>query len=307
MKKEKWTLQNLEDQTGKTVLVTGASSGLGYETSLAFAAKNAFVTMACRNLEKGEAAKSRILALYPTANISLIKMDLMDLSSIEKFANQFMAENTKLDILINNAGIMMHPYQLTKDGFESQMGTNHLGHFALTGRLMGLIKSTPGARVVNVASLAHKQGKIDFSNLLYENGEGYDRVKAYGRSKLSNLLFTYELQRFFENHGINAISVAAHPGASMTNLFSHMVNKFFIALLKPIISIIVQPSYMGALPQIRAAADPTVKGGQYFGPDGFYEMRGYPHLVESTVASHNREDAKKLWVESERLTGVVFS
>jgi NAD(P)-dependent dehydrogenase (short-subunit alcohol dehydrogenase family) len=169
------------------------------------------------------------------------------------------------------------------------------------------ITATKGARVINVASMAHKQGDMDFDNLMYENGEGYSRMKAYGRSKLANLLFSYQLQRFFEEKNIDAISVAAHPGASMTNLFSHMLSKSLTTLLKPLLSLIVQPANIGALPQIRASVDPGVKGGEYYGPRGMNEMRGYPIKVKSNELSNDKKVAEELWKRSESLTGIKFN
>ncbi|MEI6754248.1 MAG: oxidoreductase [Paludibacter sp.] len=306
MKSTNWTLENMPDLSGKTILVTGGNSGLGFEAVKAFALKGAFVVMACRSLAKGEEAKKQISGLNPKANISVMELDLTDLKSIHSFVNQFKENHSRLDILLNNAGIMMVSYGLTKDGFENQMGTNHLGHFALTGQLLELLKTTPHSRVVTVSSMAHKSGVMDIDNLLYENGKDYSPIKAYGRSKLSNLLFTYELQRFFEKNKIDIIAVAAHPGVSDTNLFNHAAPKWVMNLLRPLFLFMIQPASMGALPEIRAAVDADVKGGQYYGPDGKKEMKGYPVLVESTAASHNEEDARKLWELSEKLTGISF-
>jgi NAD(P)-dependent dehydrogenase (short-subunit alcohol dehydrogenase family) len=181
-----------------------------------------------------------------------------------------------------------------------------LGHFALTGLLLPVLKNTPKSRVVNVSSMAHKQGKMDFSNLLFEKGNGYSPIKAYGRSKLANLLFTYELQRYFETNKINSISVAAHPGVSQTNLARHLEDKLFFKILYPIFKIMTQDAAAGALPQIRASVDPHVKPGEYYGPSGFNEMKGHPVKVQSNDRSHNLEDARKLWEVSEKLTGVKF-
>ncbi len=306
MKSTNWTIDNIPELSGKTILVTGGNSGLGFEAVKAFAGKGADVIMACRSLAKGEEAKKLLTGLNPQANISVMELDLTDLKSIHSFVNQFKENHSRLDILLNNAGIMMVPYGLTKDGFENQMGTNHLGHFALTAQLLELLKTTPNSRVVNVSSMAHKSGVMDNNNLLYENGKDYSPIKAYGRSKLSNLLFTYELQRFFEKNKIDTIAVAAHPGVSDTNLFNHAAPKWLMNLLRPLFLFMIQPASMGALPEIRAAVDADVKGGQYYGPDGKKEMKGYPVVVESTEASHNKEDARKLWELSEKLTGVKF-
>jgi len=234
-------------------------------------------------------------------------LDMADLDSINNFSEQIHKKYSKLNVLLNNAGIMTTPYFKTKDGFEGQVGTNHLGHFALTGLLLDLIQKTPNSRVVNVSSMAHKQGDMNFDNFLYENGKGYSPMKAYGRSKLANLLFTYELQRFFEKNKINSISVAAHPGVSQTNLARHLEDKLYFKILYPLFKLITQDAAKGALPQIRASVDPEVKGSEYYGPLGFNEMKGSPVKVESNAASHNRKDAQKLWEFSVKLTGVTLS
>lgn len=302
----KWTLDNLPDLTGRTIVVTGGNSGLGYESVKAFALKGAEVVLASRTMEKGEQAKAEITKDVPGAKIIVMELDLADLDSVRSFAAAFRKKYKQLDVLLNNAGIMMSPYFKTKDGFEAQFGTNHLGHFALTGLLLDLLLKTPGARIVNVSSGAHKSGSMDFSNLQFENGKGYSPMKAYGRSKLSNLLFTYELQRKLESAGKDIIATAAHPGIAMTNLSRYMEKKLIVRLLLPIFKGMAQDQAAGALPQIRASVDPGVKGGEYYGPDGKNERKGYPVVVPSNAASHDKEDAAKLWEESERLTGVNF-
>jgi NAD(P)-dependent dehydrogenase (short-subunit alcohol dehydrogenase family) len=304
--KENWTTNNIPDLTGKVLIVTGGNSGLGFESVKAFTEKGAEVILASRSVEKGEKAKAEILQQYPEAKIKVAELDLADLDSVRRFAKNFQQNHNRLDVLLNNAGIMTTPYFTTKDGFEGQVGTNHLGHFALTGLLLPVLKKTPQSRVVNVSSMAHKQGKMDFSNLLFENGKGYSPMKAYGRSKLANLLFTYELQRFFEANNIDSISVAAHPGVSQTNLSRYLDEKWYFRMIHPLFNAIIQESKMGALPEIRAAVDPEVKGGEYYGPSGFNEMKGSPVKVQSNDRSHNVEDAKKLWEVSEKLTGVKF-
>lgn len=306
MSKKKWTTSDIPDLTGKTIIVTGGNSGLGFESVKAFAEKGAEVILACRVIEKGEDAKAEILKQNPGGKIEVAEIDLADLKSVRRFSSNFKQNYTRLDVLMNNAGIMTTPYFKTNDGFEGQMGTNHLGHFALTGLLLDLIQKTSDSRVVNVSSSAHKQGKMDFNNLLFENGKDYSPMKAYGRSKLANLLFTCELQRFFESNNFNSISVAAHPGLSQTELFRYLDEKWYFRLVRPLFQALSQHGKMGALPQIRAAVDPSVKGGEYYGPNGFMEMKGYPEKVKSNAASHNREDAKKLWEVSEDLTGVKY-
>ena len=306
MATKNWQLTDIPDLTGKTIIVTGGNSGLGFEAVKALSSKGAELILACRSTNKGEQAKNQILEAQPKSNITVMELDLADLKSIRNFVDAFKQKHTQLDILLNNAGIMMVPYGLTKDGFENQIGTNHLGHFALTGLLLDLLKKTPKARVVNVSSIAHKSGVMDFNNLLYTNGEGYTPMKAYGRSKLSNLLFTYELQRFFESNKIDCSAIVAHPGVSDTNLFVHAAPKWVMNVLRPLFLTFVQPASMGVLPELRAATDPTAKGSDYFGPDGKREMKGYPVLVKSTTAANSIEDAKKLWEASEKLTGVIY-
>jgi len=307
MATKNWTITDIPDLTGKTVIVTGGNSGLGFESVKAFALNKAKVIMACRSIKKGEEAKKQIVKFLPTADIIVMELDLTDLKSIRKFASEFKQNHTHLDVLLNNAGIMMVPYGLTKDGFENQMGTNHLGHFALTGLLLGLLKKTPASRVVNVSSMAHSSGVMDFNNLLYEKGKDYSPLKAYGRSKLSNLLFTYELQRFFEKNKINCMALAAHPGLSDTNLGHYMMEKWYFRLLMPLFFRFSQPASMGALPEIRASVDPAAKPAEFYGPDGKRQMKGYPVIVHPKEKAFNKEDARKLWEASEKLTSVIYS
>lgn len=304
--KENWTTKDISNLSGKTIIVTGGNSGLGFESVKVFAGKGAEVIMACRSLEKGGKAKTEILKNIPEGKIEVAELDLADLNSVHRFVKNFQQNHSRLDVLLNNAGIMTTPYFKTKDGFEGQLGTNHLGHFALTGLLLPVLEKTPKSRVVNVSSMAHKQGKMDFDNLLFENGKGYSPMKSYGRSKLANLLFTYELQRFFESNKTDSISVAAHPGVSQTDLFRYLDEKWYFRLVGPAFKAISQEGKMGALPQVRASVDPHVKGGEYYGPNGFMELKGYPVKVQSNSRSHNEEDAKKLWEVSEKLTGVKF-
>lgn len=304
MSKETWTIDNIPDLSGKVIIVTGGNSGLGYESVKAFSQKGAEVILACRNMDKGHTAKAEIG--QSKGHIAVMELDLSDFASIEAFAKAFKARYDRLDVLLNNAGIMTTPYFLTKDGLEAQNGTNHFGHFALTAHLSEILKNTSGSRVVNVSSLAHRNGNMDFSNLLFEEGKDYSPMKSYGRSKLANLLFTYELQRQFEAKEINSIAVAAHPGGSQTNLARHVEGKLWFRLLRPVLNLMMQSQAQGALPQIRAAVDPNVKGGEYYGPAGFAEMTGDPVKVHSNKASHNQEDAQKLWLVSEELTHTQF-
>lgn len=304
----KWTTNDMPDLTGKVVIVTGANSGIGYESVKAFAIKGAEVILACRSMDKAEAALAELKRKIPNAQAVVMKLDLASQKSVRRFAAAFKANYERLDVLLNNAGIMWVPYSTTEDGFESQFGTNHLGHFALTGLLLDLILATPDARVVNVSSIGHRHGVMDWDNLIFKGGEGYSAHRAYSRSKLANLLFTYELQRRFEAAGSGAIAVAAHPGGSDTNLAGHLLGSWYMRFLYRIaVSLFAQSAAMGALPSIRASVDPQVKGGQYYGPEGFMEQRGYPLIVQSSRASHNEADARKLWGVSEQLTGVTFS
>ena len=304
MSKAKWTTDNMPDLTGKVIIVTGGNSGLGYESVKAFAEKGAEVILASRSVEKGEAAKAEIGKTK--GRIVVMRLDLQDLASVKQFAACFTENYNRLDVLLNNAGIMTTPYFLTKDGLEGQMGVNHFGHFALTGQLMGLIAKTPKSRVVNISSIAHKIGKMNFDNLLFESGKDYTPMKSYAQSKLASLLFTYELQRYFETRGIDSIAVVAHPGVSHTNLIRHVENKLIFRLFAPVLKKIAQPAEKGALPEIRASVDPSVKGGEFYGPMGFRGISGYPVVVKSSSASHSKEDAKRLWDVSEELTGTTM-
>ena len=303
---EIWTAADIPDLTGKVIIVTGANSGIGYEAAKEFARKGAQTIMACRSMEKAEAALAMIQAEIPEAPTEIMMLDLTSLASVHKFAGEFKAKYDRLDVLVNNAGIMWAPYGVTEDGFESHFGTNHLGHFALTGLLIDLLLATPGSRVVSVSSTGHRSGSMDFDNLMYEDGKGYQRQRAYGRSKLANLLFTYELQRRYEAIGADAMATAAHPGGSNTNLGYDVRDEWYMKWSKPLVDRLIQGADMGALPTIRAAVDPEAKGGDYYGPGGFMEQGGYPVLVQSNKASHNVADAQKLWQVSEELTGVNF-
>ena len=301
-----WTTADMPDLTGKVIIVTGGNSGIGFEAAKEFARKRATTILACRSMTKAGAALTELKAELPDAAAEIMQLDLASLDSVRQFAAAFKAKYDRLDVLVNNAGIMMVPYGTTEDGFEQQLGTNHLGHFALTGLLFDLLIKTPGARVVNVSSAAHHRGSMDFDNLMYEQGEGYTPMGAYGRSKLANLLFTYELQRRFEAMEANALTTAAHPGISQTNLMGHMADRWYFKPVMLVAPLFLQSAAMGALPTIRAAVDPAAQGGAYFGPDGPGERGGYPVAVESSDNAHNEADARRLWQVSEVLTGVTF-
>lgn len=307
MSKNKWTTDNIPDLSGKTIIVTGGSSGLGFESVKAFANKGADVIIASRTITSMEDARNILLAEDPAAKIKVMELDLGDLDSIRKFSSNFKKDHQRLDILMNNAGVMTVAYEDIQAGKTSQMNTNHFGHFALTGLLMELIKATPDSRVVMTSSLAYKQGKMDFDNLLFETKNGYSPMKAYGRSKLANLLFMQELQQLFESNNIDSLAVAAHPGLSLTNLGRHVDQKIQFKIFGPLLKIIVQSAEMGSLPQIRAAVDTNVKGGEYYGPEGVFEITGYPTLRQTNKGAKNKEDAKRLWDFSEKQTGVIYT
>lgn len=299
MPKSNWNADNIPDLAGRVVLITGASSGIGKEAARVIAGKGAHVTIAARNMEKANRAADDIRGQFATADISVRQLDLSDLQSVNTFADGFSSDVDRLDVLINNAGIMMCPYAKTKDGFEIQMGTNHLGHFALTGHLLPLLKGTKDARIVNVASIAHKGGDLDFSDLNWET-RPYKTMKAYGDSKLANLYFTYHLAGKLAGADAAPLVTAAHPGWTATELQRHsgiaaFLNNFF-----------AQGVEMGTLPTLRAAFDDTAMQGDYFGPVNFFEMRGYPVKTKSNAKSHDADAAQKLWDMSERMTGLSY-
>lgn len=297
-----WTIADIPDQSGRLAVVTGSNTGLGLATAEALAGAGAEVVLAIRNLDKGEAARSQILSKHPDATIHLQSLDLGSLDSIRAAANDLLDRHDRLDLLINNAGLMYTTWQTTSDGFEMQMGVNHLGHFALTNLLLDRLMATYGSRVVSVSSVGHRiRSKLDPATMM--SGEKYDRIAAYGRSKLANLLFTYELQRRLEAAEATTAALVAHPGVSATELGreSPALVKLSIKLSGPLL----QSAAKGALPQLRAATDPAARGGEYYGPDGFMEWRGNPIVVTSSERSHDRDLQQALWAESERLTGIT--
>jgi NAD(P)-dependent dehydrogenase (short-subunit alcohol dehydrogenase family) len=302
--KGKWNTADVPDQSGRVAIVTGANTGIGYEAAAALARAGGHVVLAVRNLEKGNAALARIVAASPTADVTLQELDLSSLASVRRAAGALRKKYQRIDLLINNAGVMWTPKQLTADGFELQFGTNHLGHFALTGLVLDRLLPVRGSRVVTVSSMGHRiRAAIHFEDLQWERR--YDRIGAYGQAKLANLLFTYELQRRLAAKSAPTVAVAAHPGGSNTELARNLP-----AIFKPAISVlgplVFQSAAMGALPTLRAATDPGVEGGQYYGPDGIGEQRGHPKVVSSSAQSHDEELASRLWTVSEELTGVSF-
>jgi NAD(P)-dependent dehydrogenase (short-subunit alcohol dehydrogenase family) len=292
-----------ENLQGRRVVITGANSGIGYEDARDLAKKGAEVIIAVRNIQKGTAAASAILKENPAAKIEVMELNLSDLHSIKNFANEYGRRYDSLDILINNAGVMVPPYEKTKDGFELQFGTNHLGHFALTGVLLPLLKKTPNSRVVTLSSIAHRGADIYFDNL--DGSKGYKAMKFYGQSKLANLLFAKELDNRLKQHGISILSLAAHPGISSTNLFK-IGKKDAPIYLKALMNLFLQPADKGALPTIYAATETTLKGGEYIGPNGRGNRKGNPTLETPASGVYNADKMKKLWDVSEQLTGITY-
>ncbi|MXR53063.1 SDR family NAD(P)-dependent oxidoreductase [Halovenus sp. WSH3] len=303
-----WTKSSMPDQSGKTVLVTGANSGLGYEATKAFAEKGAHVVMACRSTDRGESARESIREAFPAASLSVRELDLADLDSIRSFAEEFTAAYDSLDVLCNNAGVMAIPRRETDDGFEMQFGVNHLSHFALTGRLLGLLRSTSGeSRIVTHSSGVHERGRIDFDDLQHE--QSYDKWEAYAQSKLANLLFAYELDRRLDDEG-DVVSTACHPGYAATNLQKRgpemAGSRLRLAMMKVANAVLAQSAQAGALPMLYAATHSEITGGEYVGPGGFANMRGTPELQESSDRSYDESSAQRLWTVSEELTGVEY-
>ena len=303
MSDAKWNTDDIADLTGRVAVVTGANTGLGLETARELAAKNATVVLAVRDLGKGETARADIAAGVPDADVSVQALDLASLESIRTASADLHERFEAIDLLVNNAGVMFTPKSTTADGFELQLGVNHLGHFAFTGLLIDLMLGVDGSRIVTVSSGAHKfKSTFDLTDLA--GTDGYNRTAAYGRSKVANLLFTYELQRRLTAGGARTIALAAHPGGSNTELGRNVPTAMRAVGL--VFRPFMQSAAMGALPTLRAATDPAALGGQYYGPDGFGEFRGSPVLVESNDRSHDTELQQGLWKASETLTGVTF-
>ena len=300
----KWTAEEIPDQHGRTAIVTGANSGLGRIVARELARCGAEVIIASRDDAKGAEAARAIRAALPSSPVEPAQLDLADLSSIRAFADRIRAGRDHIDLLINNAGVMAAPHRRTADGFELQFGTNHLGHFALTGLLLPLLYERPDARVVTVSSNNHKGGRMRFDDLQGERR--YSRWGAYGQSKLANLLFAFELDRRLKAAGWSLISVAAHPGYSATNLQLSGPPLHERLMMRLSNRLVAQSAEMGALPLLYAATAPDLQGGSYVGPDGVGEMRGHPVLVQATERAHDEEAARHLWDISERLTGVRY-
>ena len=299
----KWTADRMPDQGGRVAVVTGANSGIGLITARELARHGARVILACRNTEKGHAAAAKVAAAAPAgADVEVRALDLGNLESVQSFASGL--EDKRLDLLINNAGIMMPPRQTTADGFELQFATNHLGHFALTALLLERLAAADAARVVTLSSIEHKSGKLDFDDLQGERA--YSPRSAYQQSKLANAAFGIELDRRLRAAGSPVISVLAHPGYSDTNLQSTGPTGPAKALMRISNRVVAQSPERGALPTLYAATAPDIQGGAYYGPDGFQELRGHPTRVEAIPAAHDAEAGRRLWEVSEQLTGVRY-
>jgi len=297
MQKANWTTDDILNVKGKVAVVTGGNSGLGKETARVLAQKGVKVILAVRSTDRGEDAAIEIRKEFPKSYVEVMKLDLSSLASVKSFAKEFLGRYEHLDFLINNAGVMVPPYTKTEDGFELQFGTNHLAHFALTGLLLPLLESTEDSRIVTISSVAHLTGDVNFHDLAWEQRK-YDAPKAYADSKIANLYFTYELARKLNKSSIKVL--AAHPGWTSTNL---QKNWRLFRLLNPFFA---QKPEMGALPTLRAVTDPDAQSGDYFGPSGWQEVRGYPKKVASNKRSNDKEIAENLWRASEKLTGIKY-
>ena len=296
-----WTDADMPSQQGRTAIVTGANTGLGFEAARILAGHGAAVVLACRDMGKAAEAAGRIRAAAPGAAVSPLHLDLGSLASVRAAAGQLRSGYPRIDLLINNAGVMMPPYGHTKDGFELQFGTNHLGPFAFTGLILDLLLGTPGSRVITVSSNGHRMGQINFADPNFEQ-QRYRRMRAYGQSKLANLMFTHELQRRLETAAAGTIAVAAHPGTAATDLERHLPSWMRSASR----FVPHQSAAMGSLPTLRAATDPAVRGGEYYGPDGRNQFTGNPVQVSSSTRSHDTGAQRRLWELSEQLTGVSY-
>jgi len=304
----KWTTQDIPNLNGKVVLITGANSGLGFECSKVFAQKGATVVMTARNLEKGEKAKAEVLQSAPDATVDLMQLDIGNLASIRDFVPAFKAAYDRLDILLNNAGVMAIPRSETPDGFEMQLGVNHLGHFALTGLLLDLIVKTPNARIHSVSSSAQYSGSINFDDLMGK--QNYTRWGAYGQSKLANVVFTNELHKRLKAAGYDTIANASHPGIVYTNLQANSLEKSGNSLVERVLYRVIEPLMvqdisMGILPMLYGMTDPDAKSGVFYGPNTF-NMRGYPAEKKSNKEAYDAAILNRFWEVSEQLTGITY-
>ncbi len=302
-----WTLEEVKSLKGKNIIITGGNSGLGYEAVKMLVKKDAKVIMASRSIERGEASVKKIKETYPNADIDVLQLDLASKKSIKNFVSEYQKKYQKIDVLLNNAGIMTTPYGLTADGLEQQQGVNHFGHFYLTALLFKMIKNTPNSRVVSVSSIAHRGGNLNFDNMFYSDGKKYSKVGAYSRSKLQNLLFTYELDRRVQEKNLDVKVLVAHPGVASTNLGRHIKsNKTIEKSIKRFQKIFSHTAADGALSLVRACLDENAKSGEFYGPKGFMGMRGVPHKAKSNKKSHNPKMQKQLWTFSEEVMNIDF-
>jgi NAD(P)-dependent dehydrogenase (short-subunit alcohol dehydrogenase family) len=295
----KWTTSNIPDLTGKVIIITGSSSGIGKAGTEILAKKNATIVMAVRNAVKGESVANEIKSKFSKAKIEVLRLDLSSLKSVKNFADAFVKKHNRLDVLINNAGVMMSPFEKTEDGFELQMGTNHLGHFALTNHLLSLLRKTQNSRIVVTSSIAHRGANIDLSDLNWESRK-YNTQRAYCDSKIASLLFMNEFANRFNGNSDFPKITAAHPGWTSTELQRHSGTNRFLNIF------FGQKPDMGILPTLRAGFDNLAKSGDYYGPRGIMELQGYPVKVKPNKGSQNMNTAKQLWDISEKLTGVVY-
>jgi NAD(P)-dependent dehydrogenase (short-subunit alcohol dehydrogenase family) len=303
-----WTADDVPGQSGRTAVVTGASSGLGLQTAMVLAERGASVILACRDMTRAERAAEQVQAVAGPTDVRVVRLDLASLASVRQAAEEISATCPRLDLLINNAGVMDVPYQRTEDGCELTFATNHLGHFALTGLLLGRLLDTAGSRIVTVSSIGHRMGPgvMHFEDLQYTRD--YDPWHAYWQSKLANLLFTYHLQERLAAAGATTAALAAHPGNARTDLWRH--SRLDTALYSPRLRMLTfwfaQSALTGALATLRAATDPAARGGEYYGPPGRLQYTGYPQRVRSSAQSHDQDAQRRLWQESEQLTGVSY-
>jgi len=304
MTNHSWTLQDIPDLSGRVVVVTGANSGTGFETARVLASRGATVILACRNAMRAEEAVRRIQIIHRGSRVEAQLLDLGSLKSVREAAASIRERFSRLDLLINNAGVMVPPYGKTEDGFETQIGTNHFGPYVFTGLLLDRLRATPESRIVTMSSGAHRMGRIHFEDLHFERS--YRAWAAYSQSKLANLLFTYELQRRLNAAGSGALAVAAHPGWARTELQRHAGWISWLRTLG-VEALLSQDALGGALPLLRAATDPTAKGGDYFGPSGFQEMKGAPVQVQSHARAQDADLQRRLWRCSELSTGVAYA
>ena len=303
-KPKKWTTVEVGDQSGRVALITGANTGIGLGAARVLAQHGASVVMACRNMTTAEAAAATIRASGASGPVEIIELDLGSQAAVKASAARFLESHPRLDLLINNAGVMLPKRDVSGDGYEQQFGVNHLGHFALTGLLLDRLLATPGSRVVTVSSSVHRIAKMNFADL--QSTKKYRGLGAYGQSKLANLLFTYELQRRLKAANTSTLATAAHPGWARTDLQCHAAKHWWWTAAKPIEGMFSQSADDGALPTLMAAVDPEARGGEYYGPSGFMEGKGSPKKVGSSKRSHDGAAQQRLWAISEELTGVKY-